>query len=33
MSTEHVYIVEDDTDVRDATAFLVTTAAHPTPAA
>lgn len=30
MSTERVYIVDDDPDVRDATALLVATAGHPT---
>lgn len=30
MTEEHVYIVDDDSDVRDATTFLVTSAGHPT---
>lgn len=29
MSSEQVYIVDDDPDVREATSFLVTTAGHP----
>ena len=30
MTEEHVYIVDDDSDVREATTFLVTSAGHPT---
>lgn len=30
MSTERVYIVDDDADVRDATSFLIATAGYPT---
>lgn len=30
MTEEQVYIVDDDSDVRDATTFLVTSAGHPT---
>ena len=29
MTSEHVYVVDDDADVREATAFLLATAGHP----